>query len=263
MDQKRIILVIEDDVDVQQLLKMSLKIKGYQVETANNGLEGLEKLKRISPHLIILDLNMPKMGGLVFYQNICDSSNKPKYPVMILTARANMTQLFQDLVIDGFKTKPFEIDELLNEVEAIIYKRFGYIVKKIKINGVERQAKVCIVESDPEETKKITEVFLKAGYQVYAVSNGYDAIDYIYMNLPDVALIKLSIYGVAGDELITQLKNTPRTRHVKFILYTGKETEITVVVDQISRKYGIDRFVHYTYLHQLLKSTDELLAMYS
>src|ERR1700679_1639943 len=164
MSQKTV-LVIDDEIDLQQLVKIALKSRGYKVETANNGIEGLEKLKTITPHLIILDLNMPKMGGLVFYQKICDSANQPKYSILILTARANMAKLFQDFIIDGFKTKPFEIDELLDEVDTIINKKFG-LIKKIKVSGIERAAKVCIVENNPEELKKIGAVFLTAGYVV-------------------------------------------------------------------------------------------------
>src|SRR6202789_1575300 len=164
MSQKTV-LVIDDEIDLQQLVKIALKSRGYIVETANNGLEGLEKLKTITPHLIILDLNMPKMGGLVFYQKICDKANQPKYSILILTARANIAKLFQDFIIDGFKTKPFEVDELLDEVDTIINKKFG-IVKKIKVSGVERAAKICIVENDQEELKKIGAAFLNSGYIV-------------------------------------------------------------------------------------------------
>lgn len=262
MSQKRTILLIEDDIDIQQLIKIALQSRGYKVETANNGLEGLERLKRTTPHLIILDLNMPKMGGVVFYQNICDKSGQPKYPILILTARANMSKLFQELIIDGFKTKPFEIDELLEEIDAIINKKFGGIVKQIKVSGVERPAKVCIVENEQEELNKIGDVFLKAGYAVNSVSSGFDAIEYIYKQVPDVVLVKLSIYDVAGDVLIAQLKRMARTQNVRFILYTDRNTERTVVVDQIGRKYGIDRFVHYTHTHQLLTATNELLRQF-
>ena len=198
MSEKKTILLIDDEIDLQQLVKIALKSRGYKVETANNGIEGLEKLKTIKPHLIILDLNMPKMGGLVFYQKICDNNNQPKYSILILTARANMAKLFQDFIIDGFKTKPFEIDELLDEVDTIINKKFG-IVKKIKVSGVERAAKICIVENDQEELKEIGAAFLNSGYIVNSASTGTEAVEYIYGNLPDVALVKLALPDISGD----------------------------------------------------------------
>ena len=261
MSDKKTILLIDDEIDLQQLVKIALNSRGYKVETANNGLEGLEKLKTITPHLIILDLNMPKMGGLVFYQKICDKNNQPKYSVLILTARANMATLFQDFIIDGFKTKPFEIDELLDEVDTIINKKFG-IVKKINVSGVERAAKVCIVDNNQEELKKIGECFLKAGYVVNSATNGAEAIEYIYGNLPDVALIKLSIPGISGDSVIVQLKRMARTHNIKFILYTEQVAEKTIILDRISSKAGIDSFVEYLNPQQLVNAANEQLKHY-
>jgi len=52
---------------------------------------------------------------------------KPKYPILILTARANMEKLYRDLDVDGFMSKPLELDELFKEVESIIKKHSGFI----------------------------------------------------------------------------------------------------------------------------------------
>src|SRR4029077_16070984 len=90
---------------------------------------GLAKLEIFKPDLIILDMNMPRMGGLEFYQKISDQLNQPKYPVLVLTARANMETLFKELNIDGFMAKPFEVDNLLEEINIIIKKRFNPSVK--------------------------------------------------------------------------------------------------------------------------------------
>jgi DNA-binding response OmpR family regulator len=262
MSDKKTILIIDDEVDLQQLVKIALKSRGYRVETANNGLEGLEKLKTITPHLIILDLNMPKMGGLVFYQKICDNNNQPKYSILILTARANMAKLFQDFIIDGFKTKPFEVDELLDEVDTIINKKFG-IVKKIKVSGIERAAKICIVENNQEELKKIGGAFLTSGYVVNSASTGAEAIEYIYGNLPDIALVKLALPDISGDSVIVQLKRMARTQNVKFVLYTEQAGEKTIIIDRISTKAGIDCFVEYLNVQQLVIAANDQLKQYS
>jgi DNA-binding response OmpR family regulator len=118
----KVILLIDDDIDLQQLTKIALKSRGYVVETANNGLEGLAKLETLKPDLIVLDMNMPKLGGLGFYQKICNGQDRPPYPVLVLTARTNLEQLLMQMNIDGFMGKPFEIDELLSKVEAILEK---------------------------------------------------------------------------------------------------------------------------------------------
>ncbi len=122
-DHRKTILLIDDEIDLQQLTKIALSSRGYIVETANNGLEGLGKLETIKPDLIILDMNMPKLGGLGFYQKICNGQDRPPYPVLVLTARTNLEQLLKQMNVDGFMAKPFEIDELLHQVDAIIEKK--------------------------------------------------------------------------------------------------------------------------------------------
>jgi DNA-binding response OmpR family regulator len=145
MSAQKTILLIDDEINLQTMVKITLQTKQYNVVLANNGLEGLEQLKTVKPDLIILDMNMPKMGGVEFYQKICDKNGRPQYPVLVLTARANMEQLFKQFNIDGFMAKPFEIDQLLNEVDTIIKKRSAS-GEKISAAGKLETRKVCIIE---------------------------------------------------------------------------------------------------------------------
>src|SRR5580698_5227275 len=119
---KNKILILEDEKDVARIYAKRLADKGYDPELAYNGLEGLKKLKEIKPDLILLDLNMPQMGGLEFYRHICDPQAKPKYPVLVLTGRADLESLFKNFHIDGFITKPFEAARLIHEIKIILNK---------------------------------------------------------------------------------------------------------------------------------------------
>lgn len=242
MADQKTILLIDDEVDLQQLVKIALKSHGYEVVTANNGLEGLEVLKNLSPHLIILDMNMPKMGGLEFYQKICDANNQPIYPVLVLTARTNMEHLFKEFNIDGFMSKPFEIDGLLTTVDAIIQKQ-SYSMTTVKLAAGDQPRKVCIVEDGQEAFNKIGSAFLNAGYVVNPARSGIEAIERISAIVPDVALVKLGLVDIAGDIVILKLKRMAKTQFVKYVLYTEKATAKVVVTDQIRHKEGIDYFV--------------------
>ncbi len=122
MGRKAKILVIDDEEDLRENLKYVFTGQGYTVALAADGLEGLKDLEAFAPDLIVLDLNMPQMGGIEFYQRICEQG-VPKYPVLVLTARAHMEQALRDLKVDGFMGKPFEIPDLLDAVVAIINKR--------------------------------------------------------------------------------------------------------------------------------------------
>jgi DNA-binding response OmpR family regulator len=252
------VLVIDDTIDLQQLVRIALKSKGYQVETANNGLEGLKKLETLSPDLIILDMNMPKMGGLEFYQKICDGENHPPYPVLILTARANMEQLFKELDIDGFMAKPFEVDELLAQVDAIIKKKS----EGIKDAGTRKKGRileVCIAENNQESFDNISRAFLNAGYVVNPARSGTEAIERIATKVPDIALIHLGLMDIAGDVVILRIKKMAKTQNVPCILYTRETADKTAVTEKISRKEGVVRFVVSSDAKQLVMAVNETL----
>lgn len=258
-DQQKTILLIDDEINLQQLMKITLRSKGYLVETANNGVEGLEKLETIKPDLIILDMNMPKMGGLEFYQKICYGGSQPKYPVLVLTARANMEQLFKEFNIDGFMAKPFEINDLLHEVDTIIQKRSNAGLKTTPA-GTREARKVCIVDNDPALLSKIGSVFLAAGYMVNPAQNGTEGIERIANTVPDVALVKLGLVDISGDLVILKLKMMAKTQNVKYVLYTEKIAEKTIVMKKIGEKEGVDRFVDFSDPKELLKTVNEVLA---
>ena len=67
----------------------------YNIVTASDGAEGLEVAAEVKPHLIILDINMPKMSGIEFYRRICDEHNMPKFSIIVLTARGELKDLFE------------------------------------------------------------------------------------------------------------------------------------------------------------------------
>src|SRR5271154_4097171 len=117
MDKK--ILILEDEKDVGQIYVKYLKSHGYDPVLASDGLEGIKQLKLMTPDLILLDLGMPKMNGIEFYQYICDSQKKPRYPVLVLTGRTDLETLFSDFHVEGFIIKPFIQVQLLNEIEII------------------------------------------------------------------------------------------------------------------------------------------------
>ena len=113
------ILILEDEKELAKLYGKLLKNHGYEVTIAFDGLEGLEKLHQVEPDLIIMDVSMPKMSGVGFYQNICGSDGKPMYPILVVTGRMDLETTFKDLPIDGIILKPFEREDLLKEIKSI------------------------------------------------------------------------------------------------------------------------------------------------
>lgn len=113
------ILVIEDDIDIQNIIKTFLENAGYTITTANDGLDGIEKFKKQQFDLILLDILMPKIDGFVVCEMIRNESN---IPIIILTALDEETDQVKgfELKVDDYITKPFSTIVLLKRVEAVL-----------------------------------------------------------------------------------------------------------------------------------------------
>lgn len=117
--QKRL-LVVDDDDEIRELLEFDLAQSGYQIDTASDGYEGLNKALNSNYDLVLLDVMMPKMNGYDVCKNIRKS--KPDMPVLLLTAKGTIhdkTTGF-DSGADDYIVKPFDIQEVLLRVRALL-----------------------------------------------------------------------------------------------------------------------------------------------
>ncbi len=115
------VLVVEDDAQILRVLRLELEHEGYTVETATDGLAGLEKALK-EPDLVILDLMLPKMDGL----EVCTRVRaKSTVPIIMLTAKDRIPDRVSglDLGADDYLTKPFSVEELLARVRARLRER--------------------------------------------------------------------------------------------------------------------------------------------
>jgi CheY-like chemotaxis protein len=112
------VLVVEDDADVLGALVTVLEDQGYEVATARNGLEALERLRSgPRPAIILLDLMMPEMSGFEFRARQLADPSIADLPVAVLTAGA-LSERVRDLRPVACFVKPFELDALLDLLES-------------------------------------------------------------------------------------------------------------------------------------------------
>ena len=114
------ILIVEDNQDLAFGLKTNLEVQGYEVSLATDGPAGLELALTDSPNLIILDLMLPKLGGIDVLKKLRSSGST--IPVLILTAKGNEVDKVLGLRLgaDDYVTKPFGLMELMARVEALL-----------------------------------------------------------------------------------------------------------------------------------------------
>lgn len=120
------ILVVEDDKDIRDILKIYLEAEPFEIWEAENGKQAFEVLKNKEPDLVILDLMLPDINGL----NICKSiRTKYKYPIIMLTAKTADQEKIIGLTYgaDDYITKPFNPLEVMARVKAQLrrYKEYG------------------------------------------------------------------------------------------------------------------------------------------
>ncbi len=116
MGDKKILLV-DDDLDFVQILEFDLKKHGYEILTAANGEDGLEKLKTHKPALIILDIKMPKMDGYTFVRRIKKDPETKHIPVIVLTSYEPMKDMFQLEGVQDYVVKSVNMESLITSIE--------------------------------------------------------------------------------------------------------------------------------------------------
>lgn len=128
------VLIIEDDVEIVQLLKIHLKDLGCDVISANQGDKGLQMALNEAPDLIILDLMLPVMDGVEVCQKI--RANNIQSPIMMLTAKSEEIDKVLGLEVgaDDYLTKPFSVREFIARVKAI-FRRQKMETQTEKVNG--------------------------------------------------------------------------------------------------------------------------------
>ena len=119
-ERRSLILVVEDDEDMLLGVRHNLEFEGYEVMSATGGHEALQKIQKLTPDLILLDVMLPELNGFEVLREL--RVTHPRLPVIVLTSKsleADKLQGFR-LGADDFMTKPFSIQELLARVQAVL-----------------------------------------------------------------------------------------------------------------------------------------------
>ena len=117
------VLVVEDDADIAQVLQRSLRIEGYEVKIAGDGVTALDTYHAFLPDLLVLDLGLPRLDGIEVAKRL--RTDGEDVPILMLTARDALEARVEglDTGADDYLVKPFERQELLARMRALLRRR--------------------------------------------------------------------------------------------------------------------------------------------
>lgn len=120
MPTSNTILVVDDDAGIRQTLADLLEEEGYSVATAVDGIDALDQVLATPPRLILLDISMPRMDGFAFTRELELRGLRAATQVIVMTADARAPQKAELAGAEAFLAKPFDIPELLQQVERLL-----------------------------------------------------------------------------------------------------------------------------------------------
>ena len=138
------VLVVEDDLEIADVLRRTLRQEGHEVRTAGDGVEALDLAERFVPDLVVLDLGLPGLDGVEVCRRLRAESD---VPILILTARTDTADRVEglDSGADDYLVKPFQRQELLARLRALMRRRpprgsASLVVSDLRLNPDTRDA---------------------------------------------------------------------------------------------------------------------------
>ncbi|ORL39348.1 response regulator transcription factor [Prescottella equi] len=165
------VLIVDDEPSLVELLSVSLRFQGFEVETATNGAEGLDKARAFRPDALILDVMMPGMDGFGMLRRL--RADGVDAPVLFLTARDAVEDKVTGLTIgaDDYVTKPFSLEEVVTRLRVIL-RRAGH-------SGDKQSARVTFADLELDDDTR--EVW-KAGEPVSLSPTEFTLLRYFMVN---------------------------------------------------------------------------------
>lgn len=223
MDNRKKILIVEDEDDTRWLIKASLESAGYNVTDASNGQEALKIALTKPLDLIISDVIMPVMDGFKLNKELKKNKKTADIPFLVQTARGKMEDSFRAIGVDDFIAKPFGPQDLIAKVSALLDRPpiQPKSIKKILVAGI--------------LTSTVDDIILQlnaAGCKTAAALNSQDVITKVVQFKPDIILINsLSTDDALPPyQLIETLRKMSQSAHKLILVYSFMETKNTDVI---------------------------------
>ncbi len=205
------VLVIDDDADTRQVLKRFLNRKGFAVECASSGEEGLRLARELHPMAIILDVMMPGMDGWAVLSTLKSEPEVRDIPVVMLTI-VDDKNLGYALGASDYMIKPVNRDRL-TEILA-------------KFRDVPPPRSALVVDDEEPARKMLTQILEKERWNVVQAENGLVALERIAKQRPDLILLDLMMPKMNGYQFVAELHKHAEWRSIPIFVVTARDMTI-------------------------------------
>lgn len=211
---KRKILLIEDNEQNRVLATFLLEDVGLEVIHAASGAEGLNKARSASPDLILLDIQLPDVGGYSLLTQLKGDPSLARIPVVAVTsyAMAGERRKALDLGCAGYIEKPIDTARFAKQVSAYL-------------EGHKARLRILIVEDRHENVVVLRENLEAAGYEVVQAANGVEALEALNGARFDLIITDILMPEMDGYQLTRAIKSDDRLRDIPVLIYTATYTD--------------------------------------
>lgn len=236
------LLVVEDDIDIGNMLKIYFSGLEYDVDVAVRGSEALEKTKQVLPHLIVLDIMLPDIDGYEVCRTLRTNTRTSHIPVIFLTQKDERSDKLQGLELgaDDYITKPFDIEEL-----------------KLRVQGAIRRAERESL-TDPRSglpagrliEEQLRRIIREKGWALLdARINHFDAFRDVYGFVAgdDVLRFTAMLIGEAVDEVGTSTDFIGHAGGDNFIIITT-ENAAPSIKERLKARFAEEVLTHYNFI---------------
>ena len=229
------VLVVEDDREIADLIRMLLAEKGHEVSVAHTGTEALRLARENRPDLIALDLMLPDINGLEVLQLLKRQPETAEIPVIIVSVLLEQEKARQ-LGAISYVTKPLDEESLVEAVDKVLAKK-GLILA---------------VDDDRDILALLRHSLTQHGYSVRALRHGEQALTLARQLHPSLILLDLRMPGMSGYEVMKALKEDAETAKIPVIVMTAygdEEQQLTERVralgalEIIAKPFSVDDLV--------------------
>jgi CheY-like chemotaxis protein len=244
--QRRLILAIDDDVDVISLYRRYLEKQNYQVVGLSESEDALAKTRELQPFAILLDLLMPRKDGWAVLQELKTDPVTRDIPVIMCSIVGAAGRGFS-LGAADFLVKPITEERLMTALSRLEYGAGGES-KDIR--------RVLVIDDTPEDRQLLRRTIEAARerYQVIEASGGLEGVDIIRQQPPDLVVLDLMMPEMDGFAVLESLKSEHETRKIPIIIVTAKDLtaqEQAQINGQVAALFRKGLFKEHELLHDL------------